>query len=197
MRVEAEKTNIIQRQADDFLLYQTFKHKRYQSFIDEVRSELYEYNKDTHKIVFIERIIVKVKIGYDAHFNECTEKLGECGEMKSYENILYFLQEELEELEENLTIEDFTTIEKESINETLDKILKEINTLKLGQELIYTDISEEFDDLKTFYYLNKKNWIQLFQGKLVEKLADGVIDSVVSGKIIEIIKDNYDKMISS
>lgn len=187
--------NIIHRQADDFILHKMRSHRNHKEFIDEVRTELWEYKKDIYKIEFIERVVQKAKIEFDNHLKDCTN-LNTCATNKFYENTLFFLQEELEELEENLMPEDFSKKEKKSINETLQKILDDLNKLKLGQELSYNDLSNEFDELKDLYYLNKKNWLQLFQGKVSEMVAGGVISETISKDVVKILSENYEKLIS-
>lgn len=186
--------NIIQKQADEFIRFKMREHRNYKDFIDDVRSELWEYKKDTYKIEFVEKIIQKAKVKYDEHMLVCTYK-NNCSTDKFFENTLFFLQEELEELEENLTPEDFTKIERGTINNTLQVILDELNEIKLGQEITYNDLSDEFEELKDLYYLNKKNWLQLFQGKVTEMVAGGVISETISKSIVKILNENYDKLV--
>lgn len=186
--------NLIQRQADEFVLLKLRGRENHKEFVNDVRHELWEYKKDIHKIEFIERIILNAKVSYDEHLVICTNK-HDCPENKFYENTLFFLQQELEELEDRLTPEDFTLNDRQTINGTLQLILDELNTLKLGQELTYNDLSEEFEELKDLYYLNKRNWMQLFQGKVAEMVAGGVISETVSKGIVRILSENYEKLI--
>jgi hypothetical protein len=108
-----------------------------------------------------------------------------------------FLQEELEELESKLNPEDFSRDEKTSLNQTLQKIVEDLNTIKLGQQITYDDVKDEFEELKDLYYLNKKNWVQLFTGKLSEMVAGGVISETISKGLVTIIKNSYKELISS
>lgn len=188
--------NIIQRQTDDFIMYKMRDHRNYKEFIDDVRSELWEYKKDSYKIEFLHRIIQKAKIEFDNHMQVCTNKKS-CSKNKFYENTLFFLQQELEEIEQELDPDEFTLPERNPINETLQKITNEINLLKLGQEITYDDLKVEFEELKDLYYLNKKNWLQLFFGKLTEMIASGVINETAGKDLIEIIKTNYRDLIAS
>ena len=187
--------NIIQKQADDYIMFKMEKHLGYKKFIEKVRSELYEYKKDVYKIEFIERIIQVAKIKFDKHLKNCAD-LKNCDTNKFYENILFFLQEELEELEVNLSNESFSRNERILLNVTLQKILDDLNSLKVGQELTYNDLSEEFEELKDLYYLNKKNWLQLFQGKITEMVAGGILSETISKEIVKILSENYTDLIS-
>ena len=138
--------------------------------------------------------IQKAKIEYDNHMLVCKTK-DNCSINEFYENTLFFLQEELEELEEKLTPEDFTKIQRKTINDTLQFIVEDLNKIKLGQELTYNDLLEEFEELKDLYYLRKKNWMQLFQGKVTGMVAGGVISETVSKEIVKILTENYEKLI--
>ncbi len=187
--------NIIQRQADDFVKYHMSDHDEYKEFIDKVRQQLWEYKKTTYKIEFVEYVILKAKIAFYNHLPRCTSK-NNCRVNKFYENSLFFLQEELEELESELNPEDFSREEKTSLNQTLQKIVEDLNTIKLGQQITYDDVKAEFEELKDLYYLNKKNWVQLFTGKLSEMVAGGVISETISKDLAEIIKNSYKELIS-
>lgn len=187
--------NIIQKQANEFIKINMMSLNNHKKFIDNLRTELWEYKKDVHKIEFIEQIKQKAKIDYDKHIIVCNEV--NCSKNSFYENTLFFLQEELDELENHLTPENFTRNERREINVTLELILSDLNKLKLGQELTYNDMSAEFEELKDFYFLNKKNWLQLFQGKVTEMIAGGIISETLSKRIIETLSENYDKLIAS
>ena len=188
--------NIIQKQADEFVRYHMDDHDEYKKFIDKVRQQLWEYKKTTYKIEFVEYVIREAKIAFDDHLPKCTSK-NNCSVNKFYENSLFFLQEELEELESELNPEDFSRAEKTSLNQTLQKIVEDLNTIKLGQQITYDDLKDEFEELKDLYYLNKKNWVQLFSGKLSEMVAGGVISETISKDVAEIIKKSYKDLISS
>lgn len=180
--------NLIQRQADDFLEYNLNEHGKYKEFVSSVKSELWDYNKTTFKIEFLERIIVGLKKGFDAHISKCDK---DCAVKKYYENSIFFLQEELEELEGDVDDDSFSRTDKGEINEALQKIISDLNELKLGQQITYDDFAEEFEELKDMMFLDKKTWNQLFIGKLAEMIASGVISETLSKEIADSIKLNY------
>lgn len=187
--------NIIQKQADEFTQNKMRVHLEHKEFIENVRLELNEYKKTVYKIEFVERIIHTAKKEYDHHLKSCTTK--DCGTNKFYENTLFFLQEELEELESELTPADFIKEEKESLNKTLEIILNDVNLLKLGQQITYDDFKEEFEELKDLYYLNKKNWVHMLVGKLIFMTASGIITGTISKELLEIINSNYENLIGN
>jgi hypothetical protein len=183
--------NLIQRQADDFLEYNHDEHGKYKEFVSAVKSELWEYNKTPYKIEFLERIMSGLKKGFDKHLSKCDK---DCDVKKYYENALFFLQEELEELETDIDSSDFSGTDKVQLNNALEKILSEMNTLKLGQQITYDDLASEFEELKDMMFLDKKTWSQLFIGKLAEMIASGVISETISKEIAESIKSNYSNL---
>jgi len=187
--------NIIQKQADDFIRFKMREHRPYKDFIDDVKSALWEYKKVKYQIQFIERVIQIAKIQYDKHMPDCKNP-DTCDTNKFYENTMFFLQEELEELESDIDSSEFSRTERNTINDVLQTIIDDINLLKQGQEITYDDFKEEFEELKDLYYLNKKNWLQLFAGKLTNMVAGGMISETVSKDLVEIISSNYEELIA-
>ena len=174
----------------------SLRNLSYKEFIDKVRQQLWEYKKPTYKIEFVEFVIRKAKIAFDDHLPQCSNK-NNCQINKFYENTLFLLQEELEEIESELNPDDFSRDEKVLLNQTLQKIVEDLNTIKLGQQITYDDVKDEFEELKDLYYLNKKNWVQLFTGKLSEMVAGGVISETISKDLAEIINKSYKELISN
>lgn len=84
--------------------------------------------------------------------------------------------------------EQFSFEEEISISKKLDEMLTELADLKMGQEIIWTDLTEQINDLKSKFYLGKRTWKQLAAGKLVDMTASGVISETISKKIVEILK---------
>jgi hypothetical protein len=104
---------------------------KYQEFIDEVKSELHKYRKPAHKVEFLQWILSKLKMDFDRHYEECTDKEN-CPINETYENSLFFLQIELEELEVSLSDQDFSTLKKTQMDKKLEEMLDEIKLLRLG-----------------------------------------------------------------
>jgi len=172
-------------------------NKKCKEIIDDVRLTLYDYNKDSYKIQFLERLKYLYKDSYDQHLINCTAKVkSDCPTNQIHENILFFLQEELEKYDNSLDNEEFSLKDKEIANEAFERLLYEINLLKLGQEITYEDLSNEIEDLRTFYFLNKKNWTEMFIGKLSQMVVSGIIAETVSKEIIKFIRDNYPRLIT-
>lgn len=78
---------------------------------------------------------------------------------------------------------DFSQEELVILNQKLDEMLERLSKLELGQQITYDDLKNEVDELRELTkVINKKNWFQLLQGKLVSiglgKLADKGMDII-------------------
>jgi hypothetical protein len=69
--------------------------------------------------------------------------------------------------------EPFTNKEKILISHKIDEVLNELKTIKLGNEIIWTDVMAELNELKSHLELSKRNWRQLLTGKLAEMVIGG------------------------
>jgi hypothetical protein len=188
--------NIIQSQAENFYSIHYNDGGDYDDFISELKSELYKYRKIPHRLEFVEYILFKLKMGSDLHLIECSARdKTKCSTNINYENALFFVQNEKEELLEQMLPSDFNNIEKENTNRNLQEIIADINLIKLGQELTYDDFIKEFNELKDLYYLNKKNWTQLLIGKLTEMTASGIISETICKQIVESVTKHYEGII--
>ena len=189
--------NLIQDQATRFYEWKFNEYGTYQEFISEVRTQLYEYRKDVHKLEFLDYVLTMLKQGFDKHLEVCQHKneKGVCDVNKNYENSLFFVQNEREEVIECLPTTEFNLQERSDINESLQKILEDLNKIKIGQEFTYDDIVQELNELKEFYFLNKKHWSQMLIGRLTEMVASGVISETLSKDIVKTVIKNYDGII--
>ena len=185
--------NLIQQQTADFLDRKFDERGKYDDFIQKVRTQLYEYRKDAHKLEFIDHLMTLLKQGYDKHLTRCEypNDRGKCAINKNYENTLFFIQNERDEMIESLPSTDFSPQERTDINESLQKILADLDKIKMGQEITYDDLIAELNDLKEFYYLNKKHWSQMLIGRLTEMVASGVISETISKDIVETVTKHY------
>lgn len=188
-------TNIVKRHADEFLKGQRAIATA-RKFIEDVDERLWDYTKDSHKVIFLDHLLNKFRVDYDRHVEKCTwNQKSRCPNEIMYEDILFFLQNKIEEIEDVLDPLELSREDRYQISETLNKILQEINLLKLGQEITYDDLSEEFVELRENMHLSKKNWQELFIGKLNNMVISGVVSETVSKKIVEIATENMDKFV--
>jgi len=195
--------NIIENQADEFCKHflpsnpGSHPFGSYQAFIDRVRNSILQYYKPNYKLEFVARVNRNTKKIADAHDEICPHKKTghKCSSDEFYQNALFFLQQEIDYLRDTISPSDFSESEKKSIDTTLEKVLSDLNDIKLGQELTYKDVIDEIYEIRDLYYLNKKNWTQLLIGKLTELVAGGILSETLSKQIIEEVQKNYKSFI--
>jgi hypothetical protein len=181
--------NIIEKQAERFCKFKLRSGIQYQEFIDLVESEIIRYSQISHKLQFIETVMFEAKKKYDEHLPDCTS-IENCQTNFFYESIIFFLNENRIELSKQLSKEEFNEVDILRYKTGIDEILSKLNTLQLGQQLIYDDFIEQFDEMKSYFYLNKKSWHQLLAGKLLEMVGSGIISETLSKEIVEIIENS-------
>lgn len=189
--------NLIQSHADQFIdHFEVLTQYNYKEFIDAVRMNLYDYHKDIYKIQYVEHLILRFKQSYDKHEEKCTYKPKErCPERRIHENILFFLQEEMDELERGLDEEYFNKPYRDSLDHSMNEILARFDKLDLGQQITYDDLFEEIQELKSFYFLSKKNWLEMLAGKLSTMVAGGIISETISKEIVDLLQEKYADLI--
>lgn len=89
----------------------------------------------------------------------------------------------------------FAIEEKIIAAEKVDEILERLKRLELGQEVLYTDVKEDLDELKTLFHLGKKHWKQLLIGKVGEMVLSGIISETVSKQILKLITPLVGKLL--
>ena len=192
--------NLIQKQADDFYIIHINDSGEYQDLVNSVRTQILEYNKDSHKIEFLDRIKVLLKVDYDEHLESCDfigENRLDCRYNSYYENCLFFVQNEIDDIYSILPDFEFSLSQRNDIDSALNQVLEDLRYLKKGQELTYNELYEQLVELKEYYYISKKPWTQMLLGKLTEMVAGGLISETVSKEIVSTVIENYPGLISS
>ncbi|MDX1943369.1 MAG: hypothetical protein SFU99_22580 [Saprospiraceae bacterium] len=165
----------------------------YQKPLESLRYKLFELNKEKDKIEYLEIIQNQLVTDLENHRKECKHE-GNCQWSKNYEAAIYFINQELEGLGIIVSDDLFTEIEKNKYDTQIDEILKEVEKLRKGQEIIYDDLISEIRELKQLYFLNKKNWRQLLMGKITE-LVIGGLNQELANKIISSIIQEAPKLL--
>lgn len=192
---------IIHTQADKFypsMIEASHFRNNVEASIDEVRGKLGYYYKDTHKLIFLNRLRDNSKVEYEKHLPICKVTKGEadrCSINEFYEALIFFLTEEMYSINETLPETEFSLEEREDLAKIELTVIDHLKHLQLGQEIIYEDLKEEIKDLKNFLFLNKKNWTQLLMGKLTDMVAGGVIEEGTSKQILDFATDQYNSLI--
>lgn len=83
-------------------------------------------------------------------------------------------------------------LEQESVDEKIDQVLKKLEKLGYGQEIIFNEINELREDSKN---LSKKSFSQLVKGKVVDLALSNLINSDTAKFIYESIVDDKFKLL--
>lgn len=148
--------------------------------LSEAKSVVYDIDKGVDKIRFLNFILEKNNADYTEHLKVCRDK-EDCPKNYAYEGVAYYLSQELDRLGAGIDGDTFTEAERNEAESKLDKILKDLNEVKLGQQVIF----EELNEMRDLFFLGKKKWYQLFIGKSVDMTASGIVSETISKQMIE------------
>lgn len=167
---------------------------KHEELLNSAKGRVYEIDDPLDKIKFINFLLDRNNSDYEKHKPKCADP-GNCRYSFAYENIAYILIQELNKLGVHFNQDTFTEEEKEAAESRLDQILKDLNEVKLGQQVIYEDLTKEINELRELYFLGKKKWHQLLIGKSVDIVAGGVVSETISKQIIEEVKKSWPLLI--
>jgi len=166
---------------------------------EAAKVESYKLKSAKDKVVFIKHLIKLSIDESERHEKECTTLPKEdCDTTKNYNYLLFFLNQELDEysLEKQDEEKDVDYSMRIYFDKKIDTILDELQKLKTdsetiqkGQVIIIEAFTAEFEELKTLYYLGKKNWRQNLFGKFGEMVASGVVSETISKEVVDIMKE--------
>lgn len=160
----------------------------HQSFIAKAKSQVADIDDKRDRISFLTTVLEENRRRYDEHKPKCSAP-DRCGLNFAHENVGYSLTQELTRLGAVMDEDAFTAEEKDAQSDKLDQILNDLSSLKAGQEVIWTDIQEQLEELRSYFFLGKKKWYRLAAGTFGEMVASGMIsESVSKGLLAELGK---------
>lgn len=148
-----------------------------------------EVMTDPDKIIFYQKILEKNTEVINLHTPVCTAPPERCSFHLSLEEIQYVLSNALIDLGVKLNEDTLTYEEKDKYADAIDKLMTEIQTLKDGQEIIYTDLKQELEEIKEYMYLGKKKFTYMLTGKMFEMVASGVVSETISKGFLNELKN--------
>ena len=155
----------------------------YREIIGGAQEKLLGIDNSLDQIKFINVVLEKNSSEYEEHKKVCRNP-EDCDKNFAFENIEYYLTQELNRLGVSFNEDAFTNDEKQDAASKLEKVISDLNDLKLGQEVIYEDLIKEISELKDLYFLGKKKWHQLLIGKTAEMVASGIVSETIAKQII-------------
>jgi hypothetical protein len=130
-----------------------------------------------------------VKEKYEEHLPKCNSK-EDCPHNFFYESLMFFLNEMRLRLSENLSAEDFKDEDVIRYRTGIDEIIAKLNEIQLGQQITYDDFAEQFEEMKSYFFMSKNSWNSMLVGKFVEMVCAGVISETVSKQIVSVIQSS-------
>lgn len=192
MQLIALKKNVIQQQADDFMRYVITKCGDHKHFMEHCGKALLNYKKNMHCIVFLERLQELVKANQDRHLQFCTAHYDNaCRFTKFYKVILFYIKNEIDHQEKDLPFTYFRKNERRLLDHDLENILTHLPALKQNNRNNYIKLRLELNEMKSYYFLDKKNWKQLLLGKVLVLENTQVITHEQSTSLIEKIEERF------
>lgn len=186
------KKNVIQQQADDFMNHVVKSCDEYKEFISLCNKALLNYKKNIHCIVFLERIKMVVNANYERHLVHCSlTHQDQCRFSKFYKVVLFYLQNEIDYQEKDLPFTYFKKRERLLIDKNIEEMLDLLSGIKLSDKNNYLKFKMELNEMKGYYFLDKKNWKQLFLGKVMAMVNSDILTYEQSNKLVERIEKAY------
>jgi hypothetical protein len=168
---------------------------RYKEILDAVTEQVSAIDNPLDKIKFLNVVLERNNNDYEKHKPLCGDPEN-CTKNYAYENVAYFLTQELNRLGVQFNEDAFSDTDKQEAESKLDKILSQLADLKIGQQIIYEDLNKEINELKDLYFLGKKKWYQLLIGKTAEMVTSGIVSETVAKEIINTVKTTYSNLLT-
>ncbi len=180
--------NIIQEQVKHFIRNNEVPIHNYRLYLKRVKDWLYEYNSEQKQYHLLSEMIRFFRLERDGK-EKLTRNPETSPELQHYDHLLFRLEDEAQGIKSMIPADSFFEADKQETNAKLDEILERMQQLENGQEIIYDDLSKELNEMKEYYFLNKKTWSQLFIGKLTTMISSGIVTETVSKQIVRIIEE--------
>lgn len=188
--------NFIEKKAQTMVkLYFNQKLGNHKKVLEIVDKDLSNVDNSSDRLLYLTIVMEANDLAYHEHLKECINPT-ECTTNLKHEQINYYLQQELKRIGIEISNDSFTREEKQILVACLDKELEDLKKIKVEHELIYNELKEEIDDLKKWFLIGKKNWIQLAVGKFSEMVASGIVSASISEPIINALKTLLPKLLN-
>ncbi|QQR85357.1 MAG: hypothetical protein IPJ76_12135 [Flavobacteriales bacterium] len=157
-------------------------------FISQAKGQISAIDSKRDRIEFLTVVLEENRRRYDEHKPKCGSP-SSCQLNFAHESVGYFLTQELTRLGAVVDEDAFTPEEKDAKSDKLDQVLNDLSSLKAGQGAIWTDMQEQLDELRSYFFLGKKKWYRLAAGTFGEMVLSGMIsESVSKGLLSELNK---------
>jgi len=186
--------NIIEKEANRFYsnLYRNGKVNNLENLKDIITTKLYDFNRDRDKLDFLKIIRHKSVIDKEEHMKKCSG----CSYGEEREIGIFAIDQEIDDINSLYVYEaksdnQFSVEEETELHNKLNDILDKLEKQGFGQEIIF----EEIEDLKNHFNLGKKNWFQLFKGKVFDLTLKKVIEKTFAQEIYNKLSEGFEQVV--
>lgn len=164
----------------------------HRSFIEQCAKAMLNYKKNICCIVFLERLQELVKTNQERHLQFCADTdHTECRFNKFYKVVLFYLKNELDYQERNLPFVYFKRNERRELDRNIEEMVNLIPALKTSDRGNFMKLKLELNEMKSYYFLDKKNWRQLFLGKVMVLEHSQIITPDQSHTLLKRIDERF------
>ncbi len=143
-------------------------------------------------IVFLERLQDLVKISQEKHLRFCSDtEHHTCRFRTFYKVVLFYLKNELDYQERNLPFVYFKRNERRELDQTIEEMVSLIQAMKTIDRSNFMKLKLELYEMKSYYFLDKKNWRQLFLGKVMVLEHSRIITHEQSSTLLKRIEERF------
>ncbi len=164
----------------------------HRSFIEQCRKAMLNYKKNIHCIVFLERLQELVKANQERHQQFCADTdHTDCRFNKFYKVVLFYLKNELDYQERDLPFVYFKRNERRELDQNIEEMVNLIPALKTSDRSNFMKLKLELNEMKSYYFLDKKNWRQLFLGKVMVLENSRILTPDQSSALLKKIEERF------
>lgn len=153
-------------------------------FVSTLNKYLSFYHSTSHKLFFLEKIFLLIKNKHDKHSKFCNSKVNSsCRFFDFYTFTMYYIVNEIEKISKSIN----STFKISSTNFKEEKIICSVTEIDASFFYNYSDYEffrDEITQMKSFYYLDKKSWEQLFIGKITYMTMKNILSKDTAKLII-------------
>ena len=186
--------NVVEKESHNF--YRTFysivNRNGLESSKDMLTTKLYNFNRDRDKLDFLKILRSKSLVGKEAHMKTCQG----CDYEEAVDTGVFAIDDEIDEINRFYTFEakdknKFSVEEETNLHTKLNKIIEELELRGYAQQIIF----DEIEELKSHFNLGKKNWLQLFKGKLSDLISKKILDKTIVTGVYNMLSDGFEETI--
>lgn len=164
-------------------------------FAEELQSLLWEFELGDDQLIYLNELKKILSIGIEEHKKICS-KIGNCPSEDAFTKALFIVKRKIKSISSNstTTTDNFSYTppdplndkELDKINSKLDDILDKLTKVEFGQQVIFDNTMDEFEDIRELLPLiGKKNAMDLIKGKLIDLGLSKAVSMEVVGEVFK------------